>query len=145
MTNRLSDLDRPELTLTRRYIHICKYELISLFLAVNLDQIFPCFHIQTNTSIHSKIYEHYYLFICYLSSCDKVKLFVFLTFLFLSIFFCLHLFVLIVLYIVGLAHWFTLKRNIISPHTYQLYGDTINRLMGVPKAIDDRDGWEERG
>ena len=99
MTNRFSNLDILELTLTRTHTHVCKYKLTSLF--YSWQKIFLFWH--TNTPLYiAQIYEHYYLFICYLSSCDKVKLFVFLTFLFLSIFFRLRLYVQIVLYIVEL-------------------------------------------
>ena len=76
----------------------CKYGLIVKIISISTHHP-PTTYKHTYTSIHKKIYEHYSLYICYLSSCDKGKLFVFLTFLFLSIFFRLRLFVQIVLYI----------------------------------------------
>ena len=71
MTNRLSDFDIPELTHTRTHTHACKYELTSLF--YSWQKIFLTYK---HTPLYiAQIYEHCYLFIFYLSSCDKVKLF----------------------------------------------------------------------
>ena len=44
MTNRLSDLDIPELTHTRTHTHVCNYELTSLFYSW---QKYSCFHTHT--------------------------------------------------------------------------------------------------
>ena len=77
MTNRLSDLNIPELTPTSTQTHVCKYELTSLSLSFILDRNILALTYKHTPPYIARIYEHYYLFICYLSSFDKVKLFFF--------------------------------------------------------------------
>ena len=77
MTNRLSDFDIPELTHTA---HIHMYVSTSWplsFLLLSLTKNFLALTYKHTPLFITQIYEYYYLFICYLSSCDKVKLFCF--------------------------------------------------------------------